>query len=244
VCSPRLLAVTAALALVIGLVMLALILLVAVLAPTIAARPGVDASSELFTPGGRVSIMELLKNNTVVLALYAIIVSVGVRRAHASVNRLPATVVAADPAYPADPGRKRERAHHALALLGLRARARRQTGAASTDGLVIGSALAATVTATLGHTWQFGQAIGSIGAGWHMAPTTIMRALVHGPVEMMALSLPLAALLIGLPRSRRAGSLRLLTASLLLALLLLGVAAIIEAHITPGLVQASWQSAS
>lgn len=260
----RLLAASAGLAFVLGLVSLALIAVVAVFAPVADARAGEGYASPLLLPGMEFSALGLLAHNAGVLALYAIIVGVGARRAVLSVSRSAGGTQALAGVRPAQAGERHlsessevgearvgtgqkvsavlaSASARVLAVLGLRARPWKR--AVSSDRLVIGCALVAVVVAALGHAWQLGQTLGGTSIIWRIAPTELMPSLVHGPAEMMALSLPLAALLIGLPRKHRAMLPRLLACSLLLALLLLGVAGLIEAQVTPGLVQASWKSA-
>jgi hypothetical protein len=129
----------------------------------------------------------------------------------------------------------------ALAVCGARAARARVAGAdvawSGQEHALMWRLLPAVAVASVA--WQFvslGRTLGGISRSWQVSPVTLITHLAHGPPELTALCLPLAALLTCVPERRRVHLPRVLLMAVGVAVLLLVAAGVVESQVTPGLV--------
>jgi hypothetical protein len=123
----------------------------------------------------------------------------------------------------------------ALTAIGLRCRDRlSRPGDASSHR----RALVLVAVAGVGvHVIGSGMSVGHVASAWALAPVTLLRTLVHGPLEWLGLSFPLAALLAcSSTSSRRSHLARCLGGAFVAGVLLLVIAATVEANVSVALV--------
>jgi uncharacterized membrane protein SpoIIM required for sporulation len=210
----RAVATTTCLGVALGALLYVLVGAIAMLSPHAATAPTNDNYFASGLLSSDVQASALFKHNIIVLALFFVPTLIAARHAR-------------------DTGRQTLAGQRLLALAGVRCAKERTR---SCTDYTLAFCLTMAGLATVGQAFIHGRNIAAWAASVQRPPAELWLTLVHGPMEFAALVLPVALLLRARKRENRLRLRSELLPVMVASVLVLLLAALIEAHIAPGLV--------